>query len=206
MHDAGGDSETSRDGNGQTFRDKGNGDTDTADDEHGHADPAGVLGAEPRSPDNQDDGDHGDHDGTDDDDKVEDLALKSGHLGLGLVGQIGDPAKDGAVTSADDDTSTRTRSAVSSLKANVLGLQVVIVGRVDSGRERDGFTSQDGPVKPSITRDLEEANVSRKFVSSLDSDDVSGYQLESRHGCLLSITNDETVLGQHVLDALHDPG
>ena len=82
-------------------------------------------------PENNDQDDHGDHDGTDDVDKVENFTLECGQASLGFVGQLGDTTKYGAVANRDNNARTSSRCTVSSLKADILGLKIVVVCRVN---------------------------------------------------------------------------
>lgn len=91
-------------------------------------------------PNNDDNDDHGKHDGADDVNKVKDLAFDWCLPLLRLIGQLGDATKDGAATSGDDNTRASARSAVGALEANILGLEIVLVGIIDSSRQREGFT------------------------------------------------------------------
>lgn len=56
-------------------------------------------------PENQDDDNHDNHDRADNHDKVQDLSFKSRHASLGLIRQLCDPAKDGAISSGNNHTS-----------------------------------------------------------------------------------------------------
>jgi hypothetical protein len=91
------------------------------------------------SPDNDDHDNHGDHNGDNDPNKVEHLALEGRQSFLGLVCQLGDASKDSAACRGNNDANAGPRSAVSALKTDILGLEVVLVRVVDCRTQWNGF-------------------------------------------------------------------
>lgn len=92
------------------------------------------------SPKNKNDGDHDEHNRTDDQYKVKDLPLKGGHARFGFVRQFCNSSKNCAIARGDNDSSAGARYAVCSLKADVLGLEIIRVRGVDHGSQRKRFT------------------------------------------------------------------
>lgn len=157
-HHVGTDGHAGCNGDGEAFGDEGDGDGDAGYDEVGDVDPAGMLAAQPGSPEksgvslrsryqglerdlpNYDHGkDHHNHDGADDEDKVEDLPLQRSKALLGLAGKLGDAAEDGAVSCGDNNTGAGAGDAVGALKTDGAGLEVVVIGRLDGGGKGDRF-------------------------------------------------------------------
>lgn len=93
---------------------------------------------------------------------------------------------------------------MSSLKTNVTSLEIVLVRGVDGSGKRKRFASKDGSVKLGVAGNLEEAQIGRKLVASLDIDNVTREQLSCAEGDLGAVSDDQCVFRQHVLDAGHD--
>lgn len=83
--------------------------------------------------------DNGDEE-RDDEYKSEDLLLQRSHPNFRLASQFRDAAEDGIVSCRNANTQAGTGDAVCTLKTNIVCLEIVLLGKIDGGRDRFGFT------------------------------------------------------------------
>merc|ERR1719431_192905 len=119
--------------------------------------------------------------------------------------QASDPSHDSVVSNHDNHSDGSSLHSVGGEEGDVLGLQGVLVGEFRASGLGLGLASEGGVVHLESSA-LDDPQVSRTPVTELDFHDVSKGQLLSLHCDLLSIPSCYSILGNQVLESLHDLG
>lgn len=142
---------------------------------------------------------------TDDDlDESRDFLLELGRLVLVLVGELVDAAHNGALAGKDDDTGGATVADMSTEEGNVLGLEEVGLGGLDGTGDLFRFTRENGSIKLEIGGGLDDSHVGRHLVTGRENTDITDDEISGRDGPVLTVTDDDGVLGQKVKNRVHD--
>jgi hypothetical protein len=118
----------------------GNGTGDTTHDQERHVNPSRVSLPQPSSPKNDNENDYASNEDRDDHYEAKDFFLKRGHARLGVRGKLRNTTKDSVIASRNTNTQATATNAVRALEANVVRLEIVLFGALDSGRDGFGFT------------------------------------------------------------------